>query len=98
MASQAQGVRERTGLTASQAGRAAWTVSDDVRVAGPRAVGLFLAVAWNSRVPLLVWRMPGLPWLLDRVYESIARNRHRLPGQTPWCIEHPDACEPPPPA
>lgn len=96
MAAQAHGVHARTGLTAAQTERAAWTVTGDVRAGGPRAVGLFLAVAWNSRLPLLAWRVPGAPWLLDRIYEWIARNRHRFPGQTPWCNEHPEACDPPP--
>lgn len=96
MAAQAHGVRERSGLSEAQTERAAWTVTDDVCVGGPRAVGLFLAVAWGTRLPLLVWRVPGLPWLLDRVYELIARHRRRLPGQTPWCVQHPGLCEPSP--
>ena len=94
VAAQAYGVRERTGLIESQTDRAAWTVHGDVCVGGPRAVGLFFAVAWNSRLPLVAWHAPGVPWLLDRVYELIARNRYRFPGRTPWCVEHPDRCEP----
>ena len=89
-------MRERTGLTEAQTERAAWTVAPGVEVGGPRAVGMFLAIAWNSRLVLLPWRVPGVAWLLDRVYEWIARNRRRFPGQTPWCVAHPDACEPPP--
>ncbi len=89
-------MHERTGLTESQTERAAWTVADRVSVGGPKAVGLFFAIAWNTRLPLLVWRVPGVSWVLDRIYESIARNRHRFPGQTPWCIDHPEACEPSP--
>ncbi len=100
MAAQAHGVGERTGLTESQTGRAVWTVSDDARVTatvgGPRAVGLFLAVAWSSKLPLLAWKLPGAPLVLDLVYGWIARHRHRLPGQTPWCVDHPHACEPEP--
>ena len=40
------------------------------------------------------WRVPGFPWLLDRIYEFVAANRRRLPGVTPYCVEHPDACDP----
>lgn len=89
-------MRERTGLTEQQTDRAAWTVDGEVRVGGPRAVGLFAAVAWNTSLPLLIWRLPLVPWLLDRIYEWIARHRGSFPGQTPWCVEHQDACEPAP--
>lgn len=96
VAAQAIGVRERTGLSPAQTERAAWTVAEGVCVGGPRAVALFVAVAWDSRLPLVVWRLPGVPWLLDRIYEWVARNRHRFPGRTPWCVTHPEACEPAP--
>ena len=95
MASQAHGVLERTGVTAADAERAAWTVADDGVIAGgPRSIGLMLAVAWNSKIPMWPWKIPGVPWVLDRVYEWIAANRRRLPGDTPWCIAHPGACVP----
>ncbi len=85
-------MRERTGLSDAQTDRAAWTVVGDVRVGGAKAIGLALAVAWNTRLPMLPWRIPGAPWLLDRAYELVARNRHSLPGDTPWCDAHPDDC------
>ena len=95
VAAQAHGVRERTGLTAEQTDRAAWTVvDDDTRVGGPKAVALMLATAWGTRIPMLPFRVPGLTWTLERVYEQIAANRGRLPGETPWCVAHPDACTP----
>jgi predicted DCC family thiol-disulfide oxidoreductase YuxK len=94
VAAQAHGVRDRTGLTIEQTDRAAWTVIDDAQAGGPRAVALMLAVAWNSKLPMLPWKIPGMPWLLDRIYEFIANNRRRLPGETPWCVAHPDACTP----
>lgn len=94
VAAQAFGVRERTGLSHEQTDRAAWAVADGVQAGGPSAVALFLAVAWNSRIPMLPWRMPGMPWVLGRLYELIANNRRHLPGATPWCVAHPDACDP----
>lgn len=73
-----------------------WTVADDgTSVGGARAIALMIAVAWQTRLPLLLWRIPGAPWTLDRVYEFVARHRHRLPGRTPWCAAHEGACEPP---
>lgn len=94
VAAQAHGVRERTHLTEDQTDRAAWTVADGVRAGGPRGVALFLAVAWGSTLPLLPWKLPLVPSALDRLYEVIARNRARLPGDTPWCHAHPDDCVP----
>ena len=67
--------------------------ADGSVVGGSRSIALALAVAWRSRLLLLPFRLPGVPWLLDRIYELVARNRRRLPGDTPWCVEHPDECE-----
>ena len=105
MASQQHGVQARTGVTDAEADRAAWTVLDapdapdapdggtEVRkVGGARAVGLALGVGRNATWPTLAWKVPGLPWTFDRVYDLIAKNRRRLPGETPWCETHPDQC------
>lgn len=94
VASQAQGVRTRTGLSEAQTEAAAWAVAESGVVGGARSMALTLAVAWQTRLPMLPWHVPGMPWLLDRLYEFIARNRRRLPGDTPWCVEHADDCEP----
>lgn len=94
VASQAHGVRERTGLTYDQTDRAAWTVSGDVSVGGPRGVALMVAIVWRTRLPLLLWKLPFVPAALDRLYEVIARHRGRFPGETPWCVAHPDDCVP----
>jgi predicted DCC family thiol-disulfide oxidoreductase YuxK len=85
-------VLERTGLSREEATAAAWTIADGTKVGGPRAVALMLAVAWQSRVPLLPFRVPGVGRLLDAVYTLIATNRHRFPGTTPWCVEHGGEC------
>ncbi len=83
----------RTGITADEAERAAWTVLDDgTKVGGARAIALGLATCRGARWPTLPWKLPGAPWLLDRVYDLVAINRHRLPGTTPWCDAHPDDC------
>ncbi len=62
------------------------------KVGGARSIALGLAVGRQARWPTLPWRLPGLPWILDRVYDVVATNRHRLPGETPWCETHPDQC------
>lgn len=85
-------------MTTAATDAAAWTVAPGVEVGGARAVGLALAVAWGTGLPLLPWKVPGVPWLLDRCYELIARNRYRLPGIQPWCTTHPADCDAPRPA
>ncbi len=82
------------GLTSEQTEAAAWTVAPGVEVGGAGGIALALAVAWGTRLPLLPWKVPGGPWLLDRCYELVARNRRRLPGAEPWCVAHPGDCRP----
>lgn len=104
VASQALGVGERTTVSAHEGASAAWAVAADgsgeitMKVGGARSVGVALAVARGARWPLIAWRAPlrllGAPWLLDRLYGLVATNRRRLPGDTPWCVEHPDGCFP----
>ncbi len=81
-------------VTPDEADVAAWTVAPGVKVGGARAIALALAVAFGNRVPVFAWSVPGMPWVLDRLYELVARLRHRLPGVEPWCVGHPDDCRP----
>ena len=98
VASQHHGVLDRTGLTIEQTATAAWTVAQhdggNVVVGGARAIALAIAVGRNARWPTAPWRVPGFGWLADRLYLLVARYRYRLPGQTPWCVAHPDECAP----
>lgn len=88
-AAQASGTRTRFGLSSEETDAAAWAVtSDGVRVGGARAIGLALAVARGSRWPIVPWRVPGVPWLLDRIYQFVADHRSWFPGETPWCEAH----------
>ena len=61
-------------------------------VGGARAIGLALEVGRNATWPTVAWKVPGVPWVLDRAYEVIAKNHHRLPGEKPWCEMHPNEC------
>jgi len=93
VAAQAAGVRQRCGLSRSETDAAVWAVADGVRVGGARAVGLALAVARGGRWPVLPWRLPAMPWLLDRVYAFVADHRRWFPGDTPWCAARPGECD-----
>jgi predicted DCC family thiol-disulfide oxidoreductase YuxK len=90
---QAPGVPERLGLTVAQCERAAWTVAPDGRrYPGAAAVNAALAVALGTRWPWIVYRLPVLRQLQDAAYALVARNRTRLPGDRPYCEQHPEAC------
>ncbi len=92
MAAQRAGVRDVAGLTEVETAAAAWCVAPGVRVGGARAIALALAVALRTPILLWPWRVPGVPFVLDRLYDLVAANRHRLPGVAPWCATHPDEC------
>lgn len=95
VASQATGQRQSTWVSEEQAEVAAWTVAEGgVKVGGARAIGLALAVGRQARWPVWPWKVPGAPWLLDQAYALVAANRHRLPGERPWCLEHAGGCTP----
>ncbi len=92
--SQRLGVLDRTGVTAEQAAESVWTVtaSPTIVVGGPRSIALAIAVGRRQRWPLWPFAVPGVGWLLDRIYALIAANRGKFPGETPWCAQHPERC------
>ena len=93
VASQTPGALDRTGVSASEAEVAAWTVTPDgSKVGGARAIALALAVGRGVRWPVLPWKLPLAPWVLDRVYRFVAEHRSWFPGETPWCEAHPGEC------
>ena len=80
---------DRTGITAAESVESAWVVlPTGHRVAGAPAIATATAVATGTRLPLVFWRLPGVPALLDRLYRWIAANRRRFRGDTPYCEQH----------
>ena len=72
-------VRDEWGLTEDQTTTSAWCVAPGIQFPGASAIALALAVAWQTRLPLLPWRLPGGGRALDALYGLVARNRHRIP-------------------
>ena len=82
------------GLSLEQCEQAAWAVSADGRpFRGAAAINAALAAALGVDLPLRVYNMPGIRRLQDRLYVLVANNRHRLPGDVPYCDQHPSECE-----
>lgn len=93
-ASQVPGVRERFALSPAEADDSAWTIGPDgERVGGARAIALAVAVAIGNRATYVPWHIPGGMWVMGKSYRFVANRRTRLPGVTPWCDQHPGACE-----
>lgn len=90
---QAPGALAAAGLSQPAAEAAAWAITPSgKRHRGAAAVNLALAVALGTRLPLVIYRLPGLRRLQDATYAAVARHRHRLPGVRPYCQEHPAIC------
>jgi len=90
---QRSGAVDTYGLTVAQCEHAAWAVTwDGDRYPAAAAINVALSTALGTRLPRLVYRIPGMPWLQEHIYARIARNRTRLPGDTPYCDQHPEAC------
>jgi predicted DCC family thiol-disulfide oxidoreductase YuxK len=93
---QKPGIPETYGLTIADCEAAAWAISSGMSAQpGAAAVMLTLSVALGSRLPWLIYRIPGLRQLQDALYAMVARHRHRLPGATPYCEQHPEECSTP---
>lgn len=81
------------GLTVAQCEGAAWAVTPSGRRhRGAAAVALALAVALGTSLPLWLYALPGSRQLQEGVYALVAANRGRLPGDRPYCEQHPEEC------
>jgi predicted DCC family thiol-disulfide oxidoreductase YuxK len=90
---QQPGAPEAHGLTVAECERAAWGIAPDgTKYRGAGAVDMAVAVALGSSIPYRLYTLPVMRQVQDRVYAWIAMNRGRLPGDTPYCEQHPEEC------
>ncbi len=81
------------GLTLEEGKASAWAIaSDGSHYRGAEAVNALVAAALGTAVPLFVYSLPGVRQLQDLVYSLVASNRSRLPGDPPYCAQHPAEC------
>lgn len=96
--SQQRGVRARYGLTQAQTDAEAWTIDPhDRREAGAAAINrVLLAIGPPWSLLALIYRVPPVHWLEDRVYEQVAAHRSflsRFWSTRPACEEPGADCE-----
>jgi predicted DCC family thiol-disulfide oxidoreductase YuxK len=90
---QKRGTPASVGLTLKECEASAWAIAPDgERYRGAEAVNALVAAALGSALPLLVYHLPGIRQLQDYIYFLIASNRSRLPGDRPYCAQHPAEC------
>ncbi len=90
---QRPGFPESHGLTVAQCEQAVWALTPDgAAYQAAAAVGLTGAVALGNPLPLWLYGFPGLPTVAEAAYRLIARNRGRIPGDRPYCEQHPEEC------
>ena len=90
---QKSGTPASVGLTLEECKASAWAIaSDGSRYRGAEAVNVLVAAALGTAVPLRLYHLPGIRQVQDFIYSLIASNRSRLPGDRPYCAQHPAEC------
>jgi predicted DCC family thiol-disulfide oxidoreductase YuxK len=90
---QSPGTAERLGISSSELLHSVrWLDSSGEVYSGAEAANAALSAAIGSRIPLRLYRLPGVRYLEEAVYRWVAANRYRFPGTTPYCQSHPSAC------
>lgn len=64
---------------------------------GAQAFFHIIGTMSGSPWPVRIASLPVISSLLSLGYRVIARVRSHLPGDIPWCDQHPDDCQPPSP-
>jgi predicted DCC family thiol-disulfide oxidoreductase YuxK len=90
---QSPGAAERLGIApASLLESVRWLDPSGAVYSGAEAANAALSAAIGSRIPLVIYRIPGIRFVEDGVYRWVAAHRYRFPGTTPYCQSHPNAC------
>jgi predicted DCC family thiol-disulfide oxidoreductase YuxK len=90
---QRAGTAERLGIPHSRLGESVWWLDATGAVyGGARAVNAALSAALGTRLPVWLYRVPGMRFVQEAAYRWVATHRHRIPGTTPYCESHPGGC------
>jgi predicted DCC family thiol-disulfide oxidoreductase YuxK len=90
---QRPGTAERLGIPAERLRDSAWWLDSSGTVCcGAEAVNAAVSAALGTRLPMRVYRAPGVRFVQEAVYRWVAAHRYRFPGTTPYCESHPVAC------
>lgn len=81
------------GVSPKKCMKAVYAIADDGTIAsGSDAAALILTAMVNNRWPYRIGRWPIIRQVLSFGYGIVASNRRKLPGEKPWCHQHPEDC------
>lgn len=90
---QSAGTAERLGIPPSELlDSVRWLDASGAVYSGAEAANAAVSTAAGTRLPLLLYRIPGIGFAEDLIYRWVAAHRYRFPGTTPYCQSHPAAC------
>jgi predicted DCC family thiol-disulfide oxidoreductase YuxK len=90
---QSPGAAERLGIApTSLLESVRWLDASGAVYSGAEAANAAFSAAIGTRIPLAIYRIPGVRFIEEAVYRWVAANRYRFPGTTPYCQSHPSAC------
>lgn len=90
---QSDGAPERLGVPSSRILESSRWLDDSGAVYdGAEAINAAVSAALGTRLPLRLYRIPGIRALEDAIYRYVAGHRYRFPGTTPYCESNPVAC------
>jgi len=90
---QKSGLPASVGLTLKECQASAWAITPDgSRYRGAEAANALVGAALGTALPLLLYYLPGIRQVQDFIYSVVASNRSRLPGDQPYCAQHPAEC------
>jgi predicted DCC family thiol-disulfide oxidoreductase YuxK len=87
------GLPESHGLTVAQCEQSIRAITPDgFSYSAAAAANLTIATALGSAVPLWLYEIPLVTALQERAYHGVAAIRRYIPGDEPYCAQHPDEC------
>ncbi|GLE52454.1 thiol-disulfide oxidoreductase DCC family protein [Mycobacterium montefiorense] len=90
---QSPGMAERLGVTGERMLQSAWWLDSSGAVfTGAHAINAALAAALGTRLPLWIYRIPGIGAMQNVIYRWVATHRYHFRGVTPLCEAEPQRC------
>jgi predicted DCC family thiol-disulfide oxidoreductase YuxK len=90
---QSPGMADRLGVTDDRMLESAWWLDSSGAIfAGAYAMNVALAAALGTRLPLWIYRIPGVGAAQNVIYRWVATHRYRFRGVTPLCEAEPERC------